>query len=194
MQNIRPALPLSGGIIAALVSANPAVSQPLNVAVEGFVLANTIPDSDLYFLSQFGGTFRGQPLSYTATTDEFGFTESMSGLYGGQSLSINYVATTAPRDPGFLQWTSTGTYGSQTWSGFGFATFEFPTATTLQISYNDGVTLGSDMGSDVSTINGADNSPTIFLSSSGHMNPSTQCANVEKTQRIVGGGLSRLLL
>jgi len=46
-----------------------------------------------------------------------------------------------------VTWTSTGTYGTQTWSGSGNATITDLTTTTFQVAFSDSVKVGNNTGS-----------------------------------------------
>jgi hypothetical protein len=92
-----------------------------------------------------------QQLSYGATIDNSGFTGSMSGSYGGQTLAINYSAQ-AMAAP--FTWASTGSYGGEPWSSDGSASFSFPTSTTFQVQYNESVNLGPNTGQSSLVISG----------------------------------------
>jgi PEP-CTERM motif len=135
-------------------------------AMAGLVLNNTIPDGDLYALSLFAGT--STDVLKTRATDTYdptvpsgGFTETMSGTYAGQALSVTYTGNTTAFPGGAATWTSTGTYGALNWMGSGSALFTFPTASTVQIAYTSTLSLLNGVNpvftvSNSSTISGTD--------------------------------------
>ena len=154
------------GILAALLalvaSMQHASAGDINgPAMAGLVLNNTIPDGDLYALSLFAGR-SGNVLSTSATDTTAGFTETLSGNYAGQALSVAYTGNTTAFPAGAVTWSSTGTYGAQAWAGSGSATFTFPTASTFQVAYTESLTIGANSVAINATLYGADNGTRLY--------------------------------
>jgi hypothetical protein len=144
-------------VLAAFASAPQVRAGDINgPAMAGLVLNNTIPDCELYVLSLFAGTST-DVLNTKATDTTTGFTETLSGTYAGQALSVTYTGDTTMFPGGAVTWTSTGTYGAQAWNGSGSATFVFPTANTAEVIYSSTVTIGANTVVNNSTIYGSDN-------------------------------------
>jgi hypothetical protein len=130
-------------------------------AMAGLILNNTIPDADLYALGLFVGMYPDK-LQTNATDTTTGFSETMTGTYAGQALSVTYTGDSTAFPGGAITWTSTGTYGAETWNGSGAATFSFPTASTFQVAYSSSLTIGSNTVLDNTIISGADNGTLLY--------------------------------
>ncbi len=133
-----------------------------NAALAGLVLNNTIPDNDFYALNQFEGTSMTDVLSTNSTNTTTGFTQTMTGSFLGQTLSVTYSGDSSAFPGGAITWTSTGSYGSQAWNSFGEATFTFPTSTSFQVAYDSTLAIGTNTMVTNVTISGADNGSTLF--------------------------------
>jgi hypothetical protein len=130
-------------------------------AMAGLVLNNTIPDGDLYGLSLIAGRSM-DVLNTNATDTTTGFTETLSGTYAGQALSVTYTGNSLAFPGGAVTWTSSGNYGVQGWNGSGSATFTFPTPSTFQVAYSSNVTIGANNVQYNSIISGADNGTWLY--------------------------------
>jgi hypothetical protein len=127
----------------------------------GLILSNTVADTDLLFLSQFVGAFPGQTLSFTTTGSSTGFSESLTGMYGGSSLNIAYTATVDQAAPSgtIIALHSTGTYGSSSESSGYNTTFQYldNTGTTFQVGMNGFFIVGANTADLGLTITGENN-------------------------------------
>lgn len=114
----------------------------------GLILTNTIPDLDLFLLSQFVGVLPGQTLSYGATVSSTGFSESMTGTYGASNLAVAYTGTVdqAAISGTIVALHSTGTYGSSSETGGYNQSFQYSdnTGTTFQLGMNGFFTVGAN--------------------------------------------------
>jgi hypothetical protein len=155
-------------VIASIGEVNVAMAIPFDSTAAGLALTQTIPDSSLFFITQAVGIFPGQPLTYEWNVTPIGFTEVLSGIYGGHSLNVSYEASSIGigSEPVF-EWNSIGTYGDLSWNGHGSAAFSFPTDMTFQIIYSDMMTLGPNAGQEDSTITGSDSPDITYLNSHG---------------------------
>lgn len=160
----RLGLRLSLIAFSTFVSANLMWASAFNSTMAGFVMNNTFPDTDFDLLTQFVGTF-GTPINYSSAITTTGFTTTLFGVYAGQSLNVTYTGSLAAF-PG-VTWTSSGTYGANTWTGSGSATFSFPTGTTFQINYLSTLSIGSNTGQDSLVITGTDGTSITDTGTSG---------------------------
>jgi hypothetical protein len=149
-------------ILATIADTPDALAGDINgPAMAGLVLNNTIPDGDLYGLGLFAGRSM-DVLNTNATDTTTGFTETLSGTYAGQALSVTYTGNSLAFPGGAVTWTSSGSYGVQGWTGNGSATFTFPTTSTFQVAYSSIVTIGSNTVQYNSVISGADNGTWLY--------------------------------
>jgi hypothetical protein len=133
------ALPLASG--APRAHAGPIDSQ------EAALLLNlTAPDNDFYFLTLFAGYVPRQTVHYQATVTTTGWSATLSGTYAGQALAVAYSGDTTAFPGGTITWTSSGTYGAQSWSGSGSSFFSSINPPTLQFSIDSTLTVGGNNG------------------------------------------------
>jgi len=116
------------------------------------------------FLAQTYGAFPDS-LSFGISASPSSYTSSLSGTYGGSGLSISYTGNLSGYTP-TISWTGTGSYGANTWSSNGAATFTFPTATTFQEVYASSSTVGAHSETTSVTISGVDG-PVNYTGMSG---------------------------
>jgi hypothetical protein len=158
-------------VAAGLVSGTTAGADTFDSTDAGALLSNTIPDLDLFFLTQFVGAFPGQPQSYNATISPTGFSESLTGTYGGSSLDVAYTGSVEQVAPSgtILGWSSVGVYGSAAESSTGVVTFEYMgNPGVFDEYYQETFTVGSNIASADLTISGINNSGVYtYTDSSG---------------------------
>lgn len=149
--------------IVPLVLANGARAATSDPRVGGLILANTIPDDVLFSLAKFVGGYPGQALDYSAVMATNGFTETMSGSYGGRDLALAYTASlvaVSSTMQSFL-WTGGGSYGGEGWSASGSATLSWLSATTFEIAYFHALSVGANTAQADTVISGSMTSDLI---------------------------------
>jgi hypothetical protein len=156
-------LGLLAGVMATGMAVSTANAAVFDVFDAGITLENTIPDLDLFQITQFVGVTPAT-LTYGVSITAAGFTASMSGTYAGQSLNVSYTGDLSAFPGGPVTWTASGAYGARTLSGSGTATFTFPTSSTFTEAYVSSLVLGVNTGSANLTIDGED-SPVITYTS-----------------------------
>jgi len=164
MRKIRN--PLCGlAAFLAVVASTAGVRADFNATVAGLVLNNTIPDVDFNTVIMFNGLSTTDVLTTASTDTTTGFTQTLMGTYAGKALSVTYTGDSSAFPGGPITWTSTGSYGADTWTGSGSAQFTFPTSSTFQVAYSSSLTIGSNTVLTNTTISGSDDG--TFLSYSG---------------------------
>jgi hypothetical protein len=107
-------------------------------------------DTDVLALEVLYAFETGQSVTYDATLSSTGWTSTQQGgptlfgTYSGQPLSVTYVGNTAAYPAGAITWTSTGTYGTDAWSGTGSATVTSLSSTTFTIQFVYSMTAGNN--------------------------------------------------
>ena len=139
------------GLIAlsTLNHAKVARGGPLVGTLDASVLIqSTATDTDFALLTQFFGLAPNQTLVYSSSSTTTAWSGTLTGLYLGTSLTINYInGNISAYSPGPVTWDTTGNYGSLVWSGTGSATITDTSATTFRVAFNDSVELGSNTAS-----------------------------------------------
>ena len=125
------ALAAIGGIAANRAEAIIAIG--FNATEAEFALTNTIPDNDLYAITQYKGVSLADVLNTTSTDTPTGFAETLTGSYLGKAVSITYTGDATAYPGGAITWNTTGTFGTNAVSGSGSAQFAFPTASTFTV-------------------------------------------------------------
>jgi hypothetical protein len=136
---------LAVGVLTPPVRAN--VIMPLEASV--MIQSTAAEDVDYYLLTSFYGFKAGETLTYTSSINTVSNTWSgtLSGTYMGKAVSVSYSGDYSQYPSGKITWSSTGTYGSDSWTGSGNALFTEPTSTTFQIALNTSLQVGSNTGS-----------------------------------------------
>jgi hypothetical protein len=145
---------LAFGFAVVVTGPRDAAATAFNAAKRWLVLGDTIIDSDMAFLAQTYGAFP-DTLSFGVDASPSSYTASMSGTYGGSGLSISYAGNLSSYTP-TVSWTGIGSYGTNTWSSNGTATFSFPTATLFQEVYASSSTVGTHSETTSVMISGTD--------------------------------------
>ena len=70
-------------------------------------------------LSLFSGPKPGQTLNYNASLTTTSWSGTLMGTYLGTGLSLTYLGDLSNYPSGPVTWTSSGSYGNQSWSGSG---------------------------------------------------------------------------
>ncbi len=169
--SLRATLTVSTSLLVTILgSLNIARADPIfDPTAAGLILSNTIPDLDLFLLSQFVGFLPGQTLSYGATVSPTGFSEQVTGAYGASNLAVAYTATVDQTSPGtIVALQSTGTYGSSPETGGYSQTFQYSdnTGTTFQLEINGFFNVGVNTADVGLTILGDNNSGAYSLTNS----------------------------
>ena len=98
---------------------NPASAISLDSLNAGNLTLQQALGYDLGSLGLFNGN-NNSSLNISASVDQNGFTANISGLYLGKSLNVNYTGNSSNFGTnGQVSWTSSGSLGSNTWSGGG---------------------------------------------------------------------------
>jgi PEP-CTERM motif-containing protein len=111
------------------------------------LIQSTASDTDAMLLSLFYGFQAGQPLNYSSSLTTTAWSGTLSGTYIGTGLSLTYLGDLSNYPSGPVTWTSSGSYGSQSWSGSGSATIADTSSTTFQVGFVYAMTVGSNSAS-----------------------------------------------
>ena len=135
-------------LIQALLGVTPSAQAGLLSPSEASALVqSTASDSDALLLSLFYGYESGQTLNYQSSSTSTSWAGALSGTYAGTSLSLNYLGDLSSYPSGPITWTTSGVYGSQTWSGVGSAIISDTSATTFQVGLMYSMTVGGNSAS-----------------------------------------------
>ncbi|HUT93059.1 MAG TPA: hypothetical protein VMY37_26580 [Thermoguttaceae bacterium] len=88
-----------------------------------FSLENVVVDTEFALLTSFVGQTSGV-LNYFSEITDTGWTGNVTGTYAGRNLDVTYIGNTA--DLSSMSWFGIGTFGSETWSSSGTASFTDP--------------------------------------------------------------------
>ncbi|HUU98942.1 MAG TPA: PEP-CTERM sorting domain-containing protein [Phycisphaerae bacterium] len=111
-----------------------------------FATQSSASDSDLFLLTEFCGFQQGETFDYQGVTEDLGdWQASVAGTHLGVPVSVAYNGDFTGYAGSPVTWTSAGTYGSESWSGNGQATFN-PTADGFTINYSSTLTVGANRG------------------------------------------------
>ncbi len=91
-------------------------------------LENIVVDTEFGLLTYFEGS-PSDILNYSSEITDTGWNGTLSGIYAGKPLNIDYVGDTA--DLSSMSWTGTGTWGVENWSSSGNANYEDLALTTI---------------------------------------------------------------
>jgi hypothetical protein len=147
-------------ILSMLAAVGNARAEFINAAIAGLVLNNTTPDTDFDLLIQFVG-LSPENLMFASTITTTGYSTTLSGTYSGRGVDVTYTGDLSAFPSGPITWTSAGTYGSDTWTGSGSATFSFPTTTAFPLA------IGPNIGQTSLIIDGAIDMSITYTSTTG---------------------------
>jgi hypothetical protein len=137
-----------GMLVLAATSVTPtARAGLLNPAEASALIQSTATDTDAMLLALFNGFEAGQTLNYSSSLTTTAWSGTLSGTYAATGLSLTYLGDLSNYPSGAVTWTSTGSYGSQSWSGNGSATITDTSSTTFQVGLSYSMTVGSNSAS-----------------------------------------------
>lgn len=108
-------------LLATDVDAGLVDSREINTMANSFIVNN-----ELLYLHLLEGEDDSTVLRYGVEVTEAGWTNSLDGTFRGKALSVSYSGTYTPTSEtsATITYTSTGTYGTDTWSGSGTLEWE----------------------------------------------------------------------
>jgi hypothetical protein len=134
-------------VLLSLGATNQARAGLLTVSDASDLVQSTATDLDVFFLGAMKG-FQNQTVNYNSTSTSAGWTGSLTGTYGASPLNVSYLGDlTNYLSSGVVTWSSSGTYGAQSWSGSGSATIADLTSTTFQLTLSATLAVGGDTAS-----------------------------------------------
>lgn len=87
-------------------------------------IQSTIVDMDYGFLNAALGRDLNETLHYSSSFDSSDWQGTLTGTHLGNAINVQYIGTMV--SPEQMIWTSSGTYGSETWTGSGDVTLTDP--------------------------------------------------------------------
>ncbi len=135
----------TGTLTILSVWGTPVQATLLSNSDTALVLNATIPDGDLFLLSEFFGFQANEFFDYKFDIDNTGWSATLSGVYLGKNLNITYSGDTSTFPSGNITWTTSGFFGSDTWSGNGTALIT-DTGIGFDIDFDSSLTVGTNLG------------------------------------------------
>jgi hypothetical protein len=159
---------LSSGLTIALMPFLSLKASSLTAEQAAIILNATIPDQDLVSLARLSGYETTiNPLEYSGEINSSGWSSTYSGIYFGKNLNVTYSGDLSSFPSGNIIWSSTGTYGTDSWSSNGNARIT-EGINTFQVNYNSSLNLGTDVILKELLIDGTQTSSLIqYTSTSG---------------------------
>ena len=135
------------------------VAASLDNLLAALLSQNPTTDYDVHSLLDFSGEVPlSTPLNYNSNTTAGGWTSTLTGNYLGQPLSVTYLGNLAGYPGAPVTWTSTGTFGADSWTGSGSLAFS-GNAANFQIDVASNLQVGSNTVVDSAILSGT-SSPT----------------------------------
>lgn len=117
----------------------------INALDASLLSQGTIPDSDMFTLMEFFGFPSGQEISnYQSTLTPSGWSATLSGTYLGTNLNVSYLGDISAFPAGPINWTSSGSYGTNSWSGNGTFLITMNTPTIFQVDLDSLLFVGGN--------------------------------------------------
>jgi hypothetical protein len=101
-------------------------------------------------------------LHYDSVTAGAGWTSALTGVYLGQSLAVAYSGDLSSYPGGPITWTSTGTFGIDSWTGSGMLLFS-GTAASFQIDMVSNLQVGANTVVDSAIFSGTSTPNNVQL-------------------------------
>jgi hypothetical protein len=153
--------------IAAVASA--AAQAPISINSAYPIEECSVAGRDSFLLTQIYGSQLDQSLTYTSSNTLSGFTGTLSGTYLNQPVNISYSGDFTSYDStGAIRWTSSGNFGSDTWSGGGTATFTSGTK-GFNVNFNSSESSGSNSSSTLTDVTASGLPDIVFTGTTGQI-------------------------
>ncbi len=135
-----------GAALMGFGAVNPVRGGTVDPAAASAMIQSTVTDQDFEFLHAFYGG-QSPSLDYNSSSNATSWSGKLSGDWLGSPVSISYTGDLSQYPTGAVTWSSTGTYGTSTWSGSGSATITDTSTTTFNVTFLDSVSVGGNTGS-----------------------------------------------
>jgi hypothetical protein len=147
----------------------PSYAVPISALNSSTIAQGTIPDTDLFFLTEFFGFKAGETLDYESTLTPLSWSATLSGAYLGTGLNVKYIGDLSPSQAGQIIWSSLGTFGTSTWIGGGnIFISEIDMSLGFHVDFESSLTIGDNLGvADITIAGIASPLQILYLSSTG---------------------------
>lgn len=132
-------IPITLALVGIGVLPLTAKAEILSVLDASSIVQSTLTDNDVGLLSGLFGFQPGASLNYASSSTTSDWTGTLSGSYLGTALSVGYTGDLSGFPSGPVTWLDSGSYGTDTWTGSGSASFVDTSATTFQMTFSDSV-------------------------------------------------------